>query len=148
MAGRITVVVSQGQSNNPVKRGLEEDVVAALLFEPGIDVTVVPNLYDLKPGGTGLLALSGIGGNFILLSWLYERAAHWVLDRNGIRGKVGTVLLKASDDEEEEDDEDDEDEHDNANAADSAERASTSAEHESGDTTDGWTCTVCTFVNP
>ena len=55
MAKRIAVVVSQGQSQNPAKRGLEEDLVAALLMEPGIDVTVIPNLYDLAPDGTGMV---------------------------------------------------------------------------------------------
>ena len=57
MAKRITVVVSQGQSQSPAKRNLEENLVAALLMEPGVDVVVVPHLYDLKPEGTGVLAL-------------------------------------------------------------------------------------------
>ena len=53
MARKLTVVISQGQSANPAKRKLEEDVVAGLLFERGVEVTVVPNLYDLTPDGTG-----------------------------------------------------------------------------------------------
>ncbi len=107
MAKRIAVVVSQGQSQNPVKRGLEEDIVAALIMEPGIEVTVIPHLYDLKPDGTGMLALDGIKGNMIVLSWLYERGARWILDRNNIRGRVGQTVIKAAegDDEEEDDDE-------------------------------------------
>lgn len=105
MAKRISVVISQGQSQNPAKRGLEEDLVAALLMEPGIDVTVIPHLYDLPPDGTGMLALQGIKGNMIVLSWLYERAARWILDRNGICGHAGQSLIKLAD-EEEEDDED------------------------------------------
>lgn len=99
MAKRIAVVISQGQSNNPVKRDLEEEIVAALMMEPGIDVTVIPHLYDLKPDGTGMVALSGIAGNIILLSWLYERAARWVLDRNGICGHVGESLIQHDDEE-------------------------------------------------
>ena len=35
---RLTVVLSQGQSQNPAKRGLEEEIAAALIMEPGIDV--------------------------------------------------------------------------------------------------------------
>jgi NAD-dependent dihydropyrimidine dehydrogenase PreA subunit len=104
MAARLTVVVSQGQSANPAKRKLEEDLVAALLFESGIEVTVVPHLYDLEPEGSGILCLQGITGNVVVLSWLYPRAAHWVLDRNGITGRVGDTLLQIEDDEEEEDD--------------------------------------------
>lgn len=103
MPKRIAVVVSQGQSQNPAKRGLEEDIVAALIMEPGVDVTVIPNLYDLKPDGTGMLALQGIKGNMIVLSWLYERGARWILDRNEICGHEGQTLIKM--DEEDEDDE-------------------------------------------
>ena len=102
MAKRIAVVISQGQSQNPAKRQLEEDLVAALLFEPGIDVVVIPHLYDLKPDGTGTLALQGIAGNVIVLSWLYERAARWTLDRFGIRGLAGLTTIKSEDDEEDE----------------------------------------------
>ena len=102
MAKRLAVVVSQGQSQNPAKRQLEEDVVTGLLFEDGIDVTVIPNLYDLKPDGTGVLALQGISTDLIVVSWLYPRAAHWVLDRHGILGKVGHTLLEMEDEDDEE----------------------------------------------
>jgi len=106
MPTRLAVVVSQGQSQNPARRTLEEDIVAALIMEPGVDVTVVPHLYDLHPSGTGMLALEGIKGNLVVLSWLYERAARWVLDRNGIRGQEGTTLIKMDDDDEDEDEQD------------------------------------------
>ena len=89
MAKRIAVVVSQGQSQNPVKRALEEDLITALIFEQGLDVTVIPHLYDLSSDGTGILALHGIKGDMVVLSWLFPRAAHWLLDRNGVHGKVG-----------------------------------------------------------
>jgi len=102
MARRITVVVSQGQSANPDKRKLEEDLVAALLFEQGIEVAVIPHLYDLAPGSTGMLCLQGIPGDMVVLSWLFPRAAHWTLDRSGIRGRFGQTLL-VSDEEEDED---------------------------------------------
>src|SRR5262245_12938576 len=101
MAKRIAVVVSQGQSANPAKRQLEEDVIAGLLMEPGTDVVVIPHLYDLQPDGTGLLALRGIMGNVIVLSWLYERGARWTLDRFEIRGKEGMTTIKAEQDDEE-----------------------------------------------
>ncbi|MDX1948728.1 MAG: ferredoxin family protein [Pirellulaceae bacterium] len=103
MAKRIAAVISQGQSANPAKRQLEEDIVAGLLMEPGIDVVVIPHLYDLKPDGTGMLALRGIMGNMIVLSWLYERGARWTLDRFGIRGREGVTTIKAADDDEEDD---------------------------------------------
>jgi NAD-dependent dihydropyrimidine dehydrogenase PreA subunit len=106
MAKRISVVVSQSPSKNPAKRKLEEDIVAGLLFENGIDVTIVPNLYDIKPDGTGMLALQSINGNVVVCSWLFERAAHWILDRHAIHGHVGEVLLK-NEDEDDEDEESD-----------------------------------------
>ena len=105
MAKRITLVVSQGQSANPAKRDLEENLVSALLMEPGIDVVVVPHLYDLHPDGTGILALQGTGGHMVVASWLFERAARWVLDRNDIRGQVGVTTIKPPDDDFDEDDE-------------------------------------------
>src|SRR3970282_1186382 len=104
MAKKITVVISQGQSASPDKRGLEESLVGALLMERGVEVAVIPHLYDLAPGSTGVLCLQGITGDMIVASWLFPRAAHWTLDRNGIRGHLGRTLLES----EEEDDEDDE----------------------------------------
>ncbi len=75
----------------------------ALMLEPGIDVTVVPNLYDIKPDSTGVLALQRINGDVVVCSWLFPRATHWILDRHGIFGHVGKTLLHADDEGEEED---------------------------------------------
>ena len=108
MPKKITVVVSQGQSAHPDKRGLEEALVAALVMEGGIEVAIVPHLYDLAPGSTGILCLEGITGDMIVASWLYPRGAHWVLDRNQVRGHFGTVLLKSADADEDEDEESEE----------------------------------------
>jgi len=115
MAKRLSVVISQSPSKNPKKKKLEEDIVMGLMIESGIDVTVVPNLYDLKADGTGMLALKKLGGNLVVCSWLFERAAHWVMDRNQIHGHVGETLLKNEDEEfddeaaEEEQEQDDKD---------------------------------------
>jgi NAD-dependent dihydropyrimidine dehydrogenase PreA subunit len=105
---RISVVISQSPSKNPAKRKLEEDIVAGLLFESGIDVTIVPNLYDIKPDSTGMLALQQINGNAIVISWLFERAAHWILDRHGIHGHVGKILLQNEDEDDFDEDESEE----------------------------------------
>jgi len=103
MAKRITAIVSQGQSQNPAKRQLEEDIVTALVFESGIDVIVVPHLYDLRGDATGMLALQGVKGNMIVLSWLYERAARWILDRNSVSGLTGSSLIQSEDDDDDDD---------------------------------------------
>jgi NAD-dependent dihydropyrimidine dehydrogenase PreA subunit len=103
---RLTVILSQGQSQNPAKRDLEENLVAALMMERGIDVCVIPHLYDLQADGTGVLALQGVSGHVVVLSWLFERATRWTLDRHGVRGQEGKSLLKME--EEDQDDEDQE----------------------------------------
>ena len=123
---RLSVIISQGQSQNPSKRGLEEELVVQLLGEPGIDVTVVPHLYDLRPDDTAQVALSGISGHLVVLSWLYERAARWVLDRNGICGQVGTSLLVT---EPPEDDELEDDESERLSDTDDSEEADRVAAH-------------------
>jgi len=105
MARRLTIVVSQSRSQNPKKRELEEQIVAGLLGERGIDVTVVPHLYDLKAEGTGMLCLSGIAGDLVVCSWLFPRAARWILDRNKIRGQEGLSLLKSQGESDEDDEE-------------------------------------------
>src|SRR5207249_11613419 len=102
---RLTIVLSQAQGKNPVKRGLEESIVAALIMEPGLDVSVIPFLYDLDKDHTGRLFLESITGDMVLLSWLFPRAAFWVLDRDGIKGHWGETLLKPPVDENEDDEE-------------------------------------------
>jgi NAD-dependent dihydropyrimidine dehydrogenase PreA subunit len=99
---RLTVVLSQAQGKHPAKRALEEALVAALLLEPGLDVSVIPFLYDLDGEHTGRLFLESVQGNMVLLSWLYPRAAFWVLDRDGIKGHFGETQFKPATDEDDE----------------------------------------------
>jgi NAD-dependent dihydropyrimidine dehydrogenase PreA subunit len=102
---RLTVVLSQAQGKHPVKRALEESIVAALLLEPGLDVSVIPYLYDLGPDHTGRLFLEGITGDMVVLAWMFPRAAFWVLDRDGIRGRWAESQLKPPTADEDEDEE-------------------------------------------
>jgi Pyruvate/2-oxoacid:ferredoxin oxidoreductase delta subunit len=94
---RLTVVLSQGQGKNPARRALEEAIVAALIMEPGLDVSVVPYLYDLDANHTGRLFLESVQGDMVVLSWLYPRACFWLLDRDGIKGHFGESQLKPAD---------------------------------------------------
>ncbi|WP_339727542.1 ferredoxin family protein [uncultured Gimesia sp.] len=105
---KLTVVISQAQGKNPAKRELEESLAAALLMEPDVEISLVPHLYDLSADHTGTMFLQAIRGDLVVLSWLYPRAGHWVLDRQGIRGQEGVVLLKEEIDEAAEDPEADE----------------------------------------
>ncbi len=86
---RLTVVLSQAQGKDPRKRSLEESVAAALLMEPGLDVSIVPYLYDLDADHTGRLFLESVPGDMVVLSWMYPRAAYWLLDRCDIKGHYG-----------------------------------------------------------
>jgi len=86
---RLTVVLSQANSKHPAKRGLEESLAAALIMEPGLDVSILPHLYDLDAQHTGRLFLESVSGDMVVLSWLYPRAAFWLLDRDGIHGQFG-----------------------------------------------------------
>src|ERR671925_2331268 len=99
---KLTVVLSQAQGKSPAKRALEESLAAALIMEPGLDVSIVPHLYDLDEKHTGRLFLESVAGDMVVLSWLYPRAAFWLLDRDGIKGHWGETRLKppADDDEE------------------------------------------------
>jgi hypothetical protein len=106
MTRRIAVVVSQGQSASPARRRLEEEIVAGLLERPGLDVTILPHLYDLQADSTGVLALQGIVGDMIVLAWLYPRAAFWTLDRQGIRGQLGATRLKGANEDAADEEED------------------------------------------
>ncbi|MFV2070861.1 MAG: ATP-binding protein [Pirellulales bacterium] len=100
MPRRITVIVSQGLSENPAKRRLEEELVARLLGEPSVDVVVLPHLYDLAPDSSARLCLSGIEGHMIVCGWLYPRALHWVLDQYHVRGRLGETRIRGLDEDE------------------------------------------------
>jgi NAD-dependent dihydropyrimidine dehydrogenase PreA subunit len=100
MAGKkITVVISQHQGKNPGKRNLEEEIAAALIMSPEVDVSIVPHVYDMSTDHTGMLFLRSVPGHVVFLTWLYPRAARWILDRQGVRGHEGVTLLKSEDEE-------------------------------------------------
>src|SRR5262245_16054044 len=105
---RLTVVLSQAPGKHPAKRALEESIAAALILEPTLDASIVPNLYDLGPDHTGRLYLESVTGDMVILSWLYPRAAFWLLDRDGIKGHEGQTQLKPPADADDEDESDEE----------------------------------------
>jgi NAD-dependent dihydropyrimidine dehydrogenase PreA subunit len=62
----------------------------------------VPHLNDISGDHSGSLWLKSIRGDVVVLAWLYPRATHWILDRLGIKGRTGTVLLRSGEEDEEE----------------------------------------------
>ncbi len=97
-----TVVISRGQSRNPQKRGLEQGIADEIAKLKGVNVLTIPHLYDLPKTSDSYQQLSQIEGNLIVVSWIYSRAAHWILDRNGIQGQVGHVEIGNADDDDSE----------------------------------------------
>jgi len=103
----LTVVISQAQGRNPVRRKLEEDIATGLLHESSVSVTLVPHLYDMPQNHSGLQFLREVRGDLVVFSWLYERAIRWTLDRASVRGIEAETLLKAEDETDEDEDFDD-----------------------------------------
>ena len=99
MNSRFPVILSQGHSQNPAKRSLEDGILSALQQDDRLAVVVVANLYDLGQDGPGATALRQITGDMVVLSWMYPRSAHWVLDQYGIDGQVGATALAGAEDE-------------------------------------------------
>jgi len=91
---KLTVVISQSPGKDPRKRELEENILAGLVGQPDVAVSVVPHLYDLSEDHTGTLFLRSITGPLLVLAWLYPRAIHWTLHRLGVKGQVGQTELK------------------------------------------------------
>jgi len=89
MTKKLTVVVSQGRSRPSSRLVLERDLARALEDWPSLDVVTLPHLYDLAPDGPGMQCLQSVSGDMIVLSWVYPRAAFWVLDANGVKGRMG-----------------------------------------------------------
>ncbi len=91
----MTVVVSRGQSRHPDKRAIESAIVeaAAALANEGLNVEIldIPHLYDLRAGSDAIERLRSIEGPLVVASWIFPRAAHWLLDRLGIRGQVAAT---------------------------------------------------------
>ncbi|MCA9210098.1 MAG: hypothetical protein KDA55_17190 [Planctomycetales bacterium] len=93
MARRIVVIISQSPNSDPARRDFEEELATRLLFERGIDVSLVPHLEHLEPGSTGLLCLEGVKGDMVLLNWSPEPEAFAALKSRGIAGRPGRHRL-------------------------------------------------------
>ena len=110
----LLIVVSQGQSRSPEKRSLEDAIATIAASLPNTTSLVVPHLYDLDSESQSVLKMREWQGPIVILSWLFDRAGFWVLDRHEIRGQHGEVQLLnmdlVNDDDDEEADEDKEDE--------------------------------------
>ena len=92
MSEKIAVVLAADRHPRPEQGATQGLFLAGLEHRPEFDVTVVPHLYDLAPDGPVVRMLRSIRGDMIVLAWLYPRSAFWVLDANGIRGRLGRTF--------------------------------------------------------
>jgi NAD-dependent dihydropyrimidine dehydrogenase PreA subunit len=97
----LTVVLSTGQSRSPEKRALEESIVEAAKGWSDVRVIVIPHLYDLVADGPSITQLRQVHGPLAVVSWMYERATHWILNRMGIQGQLVPTELSEQDEDEE-----------------------------------------------
>ena len=88
MADSIPVILSRARPGQGDHARLEEQLIEALTGRPGVELHVVPHLYDLSPDGPGMGLLRSIPGDLIVLAWLYPRSAFWVLGAQGVKGRL------------------------------------------------------------
>jgi NAD-dependent dihydropyrimidine dehydrogenase PreA subunit len=88
MGSKATIIVFEDRDGQATRERLQEDLVAALTTWPGVELVVLPHLYDLAPDGPGMQHLRSVPGNLIALCRLHPRAAYWILDAHGIKGRV------------------------------------------------------------
>lgn len=91
MADRITVVISQSAHGNSQLRAFEDKLIAELLFQQTIDLTVVPDLTQLAADSTGLLCLEGIRGPMVMIADASAEETHDRLAEHAIAGKLGRL---------------------------------------------------------
>jgi len=91
MDEKLPVIISRGRDRDPAQEQFERDLVAAMGEFGLLEIVVAPHLYDLSPEGSTLKYLRAIAGDMIVLSWLYARAAFWVLDANRVTGRMGAT---------------------------------------------------------
>jgi NAD-dependent dihydropyrimidine dehydrogenase PreA subunit len=107
MNGKINVVLCEARDADESQRRLQRELTAALAGRgadcrsalpsgalakcPAVEPAVLPHLYDLPPEGQAVRYLRSIAGDMVVLSWLYPRAAYWVLRAHGVEGRMGCV---------------------------------------------------------
>jgi NAD-dependent dihydropyrimidine dehydrogenase PreA subunit len=85
----LSIILCRDRNQRTEQEVLVAALTAAMERRPQCDVTVLPHLVDLAPNGPGMRLLRSISGPMVVLAWLYPQAAFWVLDANGVRGRMG-----------------------------------------------------------
>jgi hypothetical protein len=90
MPERITVVVSHAAKANATQRDFEEKVIADLLTQDSVDLTLIEGISSLAQETTGLLCLEGIRGSMVIVTDMAAAAAHDHLRGQKVLGRMGT----------------------------------------------------------
>ncbi|MGA2620260.1 MAG: ferredoxin family protein [Thermoguttaceae bacterium] len=89
MTDRLAVIVC-----GAARGALDRELADALARRPDVELAVLPDLYDLPPEGPAVAYLRSIRGDLVVLSGLPARAAYWVLQADGIRGRMGGTSFR------------------------------------------------------
>ena len=89
MAHKVPVILCTDRTHRADRGRLERGLVEQLSRRPDVELRVLAHLYDLTAHGPGMTCLRSIPGDMVVLTWLYPRAAFWVLDANQVRGRLG-----------------------------------------------------------
>jgi NAD-dependent dihydropyrimidine dehydrogenase PreA subunit len=76
---------------------LEEAIAAHLHGDRRFAVTIIPHVYDISADGVVHSALRSISHDFVLVSWLNARAAHWTLAQFDVHGRMGDAISRSND---------------------------------------------------
>jgi hypothetical protein len=88
MAVRIPVVVSQSERRAGSVADFEHELVTRLIFESGLDATLIADLKSIQLDTTDHLCIEGLKGDFALASWESPASVCQQLHRLGIPSLV------------------------------------------------------------
>jgi NAD-dependent dihydropyrimidine dehydrogenase PreA subunit len=89
MPEALPIILCEDRLPHSAANQLHQALLTTLAAWPAVHVKVLPHLYDLAPEGPGVAYLRALAGDMLILGWLYPRAAYWILDANGIAGRMG-----------------------------------------------------------
>lgn len=96
MPDQLHVILSERRPDDDAAgRKLEQELARRLSEMPQLRVGVVPHLYDLPSDGAAIRHFQEVTGDLLVFSWLYPRAAYWVLAANGVSGRMGSTSFFA-----------------------------------------------------
>ena len=84
----MNLVFSQSTSATVVHREFEEELVAVLVMQDRVDVSLVGDIADMEDGSTDALCIEGVRGDMLCASWHAVDAALQYLNRLSVVGRT------------------------------------------------------------